>query len=167
MMNIEVWDLLFQKLDKITELLEDIKTNKRITKKPPKEPKSQRAWELYSELFKKRYNVDPVRNLKSNVNLCQLIDRVGADFALKVIEFYLYNNDYKYVKAMHPVKYLVMDAETLFTEMMQGRRVTRDKAIKTDKLDQNIQVAKEVLKDAGQIEKDNVKKLETWPVVDR
>lgn len=78
------------------------------------------AWEIYRKVYLERYGVDPVRNVKVNSQLKQLVERLGSDSVEKVITFYLNHNGSRYVANAHSVGVMLMDAEKLHTECIRG-----------------------------------------------
>lgn len=90
----------------------------------PAVPKSVATWESYSEAYRVRYGVDPIRNQKTNALLCTLVERLGAADAPAVAAFYLTHNGPMYVRCRHPPNLLVQDAEGLWTQWKTGQKVT-------------------------------------------
>ncbi len=107
--------------------------------KPKKLPKGKApakttaAWESYSEEYRARWKVEPVRNAKINKNLSDLIDRLGAREAPEVLRHYVWSNDQFYVRKRHPVGLCLQDAESLRTEWMSGERMTATAAKQADR----------------------------------
>lgn len=104
------------------------------------------AWRAYKQAFEEKYGEAPPWNAKIAGQLRQLCSRMPADEAPDVAKFYLTHNEYRYVKAMHPVGMLLQDAEKLRTEWATGRRVSDTQARNADKLshaqDQMARIAK-------------------------
>lgn len=92
------------------------------------ESKSSGVWEAYREEYLARWKVDPKRNSRVNSQLCQLVDRLGAEDAVQVIRFYVHHPDAYYVKCRHPVGACLLDAEKLYTEWKSKRVITRVEA---------------------------------------
>jgi hypothetical protein len=104
------------------------------TKPDPKDDtRTAETWQAYEEWFQKRYNVKPPRNLKVNSQLKQFCERVGYEDAPKVITFYLFQNDYYYVKQMHTIGIALADAEKLVTGYRRGSITSRREADYIDK----------------------------------
>lgn len=82
------------------------------------------TWESYRDAYQKRYGAPPIRNATINGQLSNLVKRLGEDSAPHVAEFYLTHQDPRYVRAMHPVGLLLLDAEKLHTEWVTKRNVT-------------------------------------------
>lgn len=85
-------------------------------------PKSELAWLAYAEAYRRQYGVDPIRNAKTNAQLCQLVDRLGADLAPQVAGFYPTHQHRLYVQARHPTNLLLRDAEALRTDFSPGNK---------------------------------------------
>lgn len=99
--------------------------------------KTNATWEAYSEAYKMRYREDPVRNAQVNSKLAQLVDRLGAEEAPLVAEFFLTHNDQYYVKKMHPVGALLQDAEKIRTEWKTGNRMLSATAVQVERAQHN------------------------------
>lgn len=95
----------------------------------PRPPaKSAATWEAYADAYLRRYHVPPVRNSKTNAQLCQLVTRLGADEAPLVAAWYLTHNKPLYVSARHPTNLLLQDAEGLRTQWATGVTATTSEA---------------------------------------
>ena len=97
------------------------KSSGEVRTSPRAPAKSAEVWGAYAGAYRRRYGIDPVRNKKTNVHLCQLVDRLGADEAPPVAAFYLALDQPFYVSRRHPVNLLVQDAEGLRTQWVTGR----------------------------------------------
>jgi|CXWL01.1.fsa_nt_gi uncharacterized protein YdaU (DUF1376 family) len=95
---------------------------------PAPAAKSSATWEAYAGAYRRRYGVEPVRNSKTNAQLCQLVDRLGAEEAPQVAAFFLTHNKPLYVAARHPTNLLVQDAEGLRTQWATGVKATTGEA---------------------------------------
>jgi len=127
---------IYHKSEVIDHKSESVSEEEREEKKEKKEksggqvktlpavPKSVATWEAYAEGYRRRYGVQPVRNSKTNAQLCQLVDRLGAEEAPQVAAFYLTHNQPRYVSARHPTNLLVQDAEGLRTQWATGVKAT-------------------------------------------
>ena len=98
--------------------------------------KSGPAWDAYSSAYEGRYGTPAVRNAKVNRQLCQLVDRVGAEAAPAVAAAYVAHNDPWYARKGHPVGSLLQDAEKLHTEWARGRPITRGDARESSRADE-------------------------------
>ncbi len=84
------------------------------------QPKSTETWEAYADAFRRRYRTDPVRNRRTNAQLCQLVDRLGIAEAPAVAAFYVSLSLPFYVSRYHSVTLLLRDAETIRTQWATG-----------------------------------------------
>jgi hypothetical protein len=91
------------------------------------------VWRSYSDAYRERYSVDPVRNRTVNSHLANFVDRIGADEAPGVAAFYVHSNRQLYVAAKHATNLLLRDAEGLRTEWATGRSLTDTEARQTDR----------------------------------
>lgn len=110
---------------------------------PPKknqraESKTAAVWEKYSNAYYAAYGVDPVRNVKVNSQLAQLVDRIGEGEAPFVAEFYVTHKNSYYVRKMHSVDSLLADCEKLRTEWATNTKMTQTKAMQADKTQTNL-----------------------------
>lgn len=81
-------------------------------------PKGEKTWDAYRDGYRKLYGCDPVRNAKVNSQICQLVDRLGAEEAPYVAAFYLTHKKQIYTSNRHPVSLLLRDAEGLRTDFL-------------------------------------------------
>lgn len=89
----------------------------------PAEPsKTAEIWEGYRTAYQRRYGVAPLRNAKVNGQLAQLVDRLGADEAPAIVEFYVRSDHAFYVNAGHVLDPAVRDAEKLRTQWLTSTR---------------------------------------------
>ena len=91
-----------------------------------------KIWDAYKEAYERRYRVAPVRNAKTNSQCASLHKRLGEN-AVEVITFYLTHNAQKYVANCHPIGFALSDAESLNTQMLNGKAVTHKDAVNVDK----------------------------------
>jgi hypothetical protein len=115
-------------------LTQEENTNTRIPFAAPKVQRTKKepsqgplVWDAYSSAYEMRYGTNPVRNAKANANCSQLVARLGID-APSVAAFFLTHNDSWYVKHLHPLGFLIRDAEKLHTEWKVGSQMTGTKA---------------------------------------
>lgn len=95
------------------------------------------VWAAYSDGFRRRYGVDPIRNAKVNSQIVQLVKRLGADEAPRVAEFYTQHKRGLYTSARHCVDLLLRDAEGLRMEWVTGQTVTDGQARQIDRTQTN------------------------------
>lgn len=104
-------------------------TSSRTTQKPKLARRQSQAagaavWNAYKSAYYDRYSVEPVRNQMANVLCKQLAEKLGAEEAPRVAEFYVQHNDSFYRKMGHSLRYLVSQAEKLRTEWVTGRKLS-------------------------------------------
>ena len=120
--------------DSESESESDTETKKRKNKScgevgQPRPPaKSTETWTAYSEAYRRRYGVDPVRNQSVNAQLCRVVQQLGHEAAPQIAAFYLTHNDPFYVRARHPPTLLVRDAAGLHTQWATGIKATPGEA---------------------------------------
>lgn len=85
--------------------------------------KSAAAWVAYSDAYRRRYTVEPVRNAQVNAQMAQFVAKVAADEAPEIAAFYLRHNDRFYLSKGHSVGAMLRDAEKLRMEWASGRVV--------------------------------------------
>lgn len=95
---------------------------------------NKRIWESYRQAYLTRYKVDPARNATVNTQISQLGKRLGEE-AVEVIAFYLGSNNGYYVQRCHPVGACLSDAESLRTQWLRGRAITRNDVKDFEKAD--------------------------------
>lgn len=109
--------------NRIEEKLKEVPARSKI-KRPPEEKEANKIlWSAYFEAYKKRYNVEPVRNASVNAKISQLAKRLGAD-AIPVVEFFLQHNGAFYLQQTHAIGLCLKDAESLHTQWLKGKAVT-------------------------------------------
>ncbi|MDH4329925.1 MAG: YdaU family protein [Nitrospira sp.] len=111
---------------------------------------SSRVWERYKEAYLRRYKAEPLRNLKTNSQISQLIKRVGGDIAPDLAEFYVWHNDAYYVRSRHPPGLLLRDCEGLHTQWITGQTVTQSQARKIDETQGRLNVFQKVINERQQ-----------------
>lgn len=128
-----------------------------VAASPPKVAKPPKAktpaltagvWTAYSEAYALRYGAEPVRNLKVNAQLSQVVQRLGADESPGVARFYVGHQNALYVRAMHPVDLLLRDAEKLRTEWVTNTQTTNAAAIAADRTRTNLNAFAPLLAEA-------------------
>lgn len=131
-------EVIYQNQNQISEEEREEKKEKiggQLKTLPRPLAKSAATWEAYAGAYRRRYGVEPVRNSKTNAQLCQLVDRLGAEEAPSVAEFFLAHNKPLYVSARHPTNLLVQDAEGLRTQWATGVKATTTEAKSAEQRD--------------------------------
>lgn len=95
---------------------------------------SSQVWDAYSEAYREKYGVEPLRNATVNSQIKHFVGRVPASEAPAIAAFYLTHSDYYYVKNRHPVGAMLKDAEKLRTEWATGNRSTTAAARSADQM---------------------------------
>jgi hypothetical protein len=124
----------------------DVETPKAKTPNDLKN-KSSKTWDAYSNAYFDRYKCEPIRNAKVSGQLCQLVDRVGAEDAPYLAAFYLTHNNSFYAGKRHSVDALLRDCEGLMTDMRTGHRTTQAQAIQADKTQTNVNVFQKLMQE--------------------
>jgi hypothetical protein len=93
------------------------------------------VWRAYKAAYEGRYHAAPPWNAKTAGMLRSFTTRVPLEEAPDVAAHYVSHNDRYYVQAMHPVGFLLRDAEKLRTEWFTGRKVTSETARQAERQD--------------------------------
>ena len=93
----------------------------------PRRPKvdSSATWKAFSEAYQQRYRVEPTRNQTVNSQMANFVKRVPADEAPEIARFFVLHNKAWYVERQHPVGLLLQDAESLRSQWLMGKQITR------------------------------------------
>ena len=102
--------------------------------RPPKAPKEATplqeacrvAWKAYAESYSARWQVDPIRNARTNALVKQFVQRIGAEAAPPVLAFFLAHSDAQYLSRQHDIGLAVRDAEPLHTQWLRGQAITTE-----------------------------------------
>ena len=96
-----------------------------VSVKASREQEACRAtWDAYSDAYRERYGVAPVRNAKVNSAIKSFTRRIGADESPGVARYYLQHADAFYARKCHDAGLMLADAEKLRTEWATHRQVT-------------------------------------------
>jgi hypothetical protein len=90
------------------------------------------VFEAYSQAIENLYKTKPLRNSKTNAQCKQLVDRLGLENALRVVEFYVNSKDSFYLKMAHSLDWCVKNAESLFLQCESGIVINASKARKIE-----------------------------------
>lgn len=82
------------------------------------EPPTNATWEAYSEAYRRRYRIAPLRNGKVNKLLLNFLGLVPAEHGPAIAAFYVGHQQNLYVNAKHAVELLFRDAERLYADWM-------------------------------------------------
>lgn len=83
-------------------------------------PKSDACWQRYRASYVEVWKVEPVRNKRTNSDLCGLVDRLGNEIAPEVAGFYPHHQRQLYMAARHPTNLLLRDCEGIRVDMLKG-----------------------------------------------
>lgn len=83
----------------------------------------RKTWIAYSEAYKLRYAVDPVRNQKVNSNVKNFVQRIGGNESPLIASWYVSHTNNFYVRDAHGFGLLTKDAEKLRTEWATGNTI--------------------------------------------
>ncbi|KAA3633842.1 MAG: hypothetical protein DWQ08_01335 [Proteobacteria bacterium] len=114
-------------------------------KAPPTPTKSTAVWQAYRDAYRDRYGVEPIRDARTNKQLCLFVDRVGHNDAPGIASFFLTHNHQYYLQRGHDVSLLVQDAQKLRTEWLTGNRITAKGARTRDAHEEQTAVVNRVL----------------------
>jgi DNA-binding transcriptional regulator YhcF (GntR family) len=121
-------------------------------KKPSRVSVTGPTWEAYTAEYSARYGAPPERNASVNGKLTQFINRVGAENAPAIAEFFVTLNEHWYIQRMHQVGDLLRDAEKIATQWRTGIVSTRQAAQEQERRQAqrtNFQAAAQKLKERG------------------
>jgi hypothetical protein len=91
------------------------------------------AWQAYSEAFRGKFGVDPIRNARVMGQMKHFIDRVGQADAPNILRFYLQQHDRWTVQNGHTVGVALQQAEKLAAGYRGAKMITEGEAREIDK----------------------------------
>jgi hypothetical protein len=104
---------------------------------------NSKIWSSYFDAYLLRYKVEPKRNATVNGQVAQLGKRLGTE-AIEVVAFYLSSNNGYYVQRCHPIGACLSDAESLRTQWMRGKPITRNDVRDFEKADKHASLIKDI-----------------------
>ena len=107
----EILDAGHQGQKKDSLLLEEKELNKKI-------------WEEYKKTYEEKYKVTPIRNAKTNSIINALGKRLGHE-SVDVVRFFVQHPNSFYITKMHDIACCLSDAESLRTQMIRGKAITK------------------------------------------
>jgi hypothetical protein len=130
------------------------------SKKP--ETETRETWFAYSDAYRNRYGIDPVRNAKVNGQIFNFVKRLGREESPHVARFFVGHNNGYYVREMHSADAMLKDAEKLRTEWATNTKMTNTKANQADKTQTNLDafgplLAAALAKEQAELEAANAK----------
>jgi hypothetical protein len=90
------------------------------------------TWEAYSQAYRRRYSIDPIRNAKVNGIIAKFTKRVPQLDAADVAAFYVGHNGRLYVQSKHCLDLLIRDAEKIYSDWATNRQTTETDARQKD-----------------------------------
>lgn len=105
--------------------------------------KTFKAWANYAMAYRKRYGQWPVWNGKVAGQLGQVIERLGAEEAPRVVAYYLNVNDARVVQDLHGLGRLLQNAESYRTQWATNRQMTGQTARQIENTQTNLNSAQE------------------------
>lgn len=113
---------------------------------PGPDTKSHKTWIAYAIAYEGRYHSWPVWNQTVGGQICNFIDRVGAEVAPRIAVHYVRRVQEDFiVREMHPVRLLQQNAEKWATQCQTGHTMTSTRARQADQLDANASVADDAM----------------------
>ena len=103
------------------------------------------TWEAYALAYQDRYNIEPVRNAKTNTQVVAFCKRIPQDEAPHIAAAYVRNNSVFYVQRGHLFGNLLADAEKLRTEWATGRSMTAATARQIDSTQSNFNAVEQAV----------------------
>jgi len=131
---------------KIEKKIISEKSVKKIAKVKPKKEKiakiaklislepttEQLTWAAYSDAYKIRYSVEPIRCAATNAMIKRIVAALGKE-SPQVATFFVSHNGHKYVSAMHQIGYFASDCAKLRTEWATGTMMSTTQATQIDR----------------------------------
>ena len=103
------------------------------------------VWDSYCKAMKERYDADPPLS-RTSASLCKkFAEKMPAEDAPKVAEFYVHWNQKLYVESGHCLELLCRDAQKIHMGWQNGRVITSKQARDTDRLQGQGQAYVEVI----------------------
>ena len=133
----------------LASLILEIRELKAVKSKPKitKGPKSTKVWAAYESAYWDVYKIKPQRNAMNNKLCCGMMDRIGEQNAIDVINFYLESRDSFYTRNAHGLRYCAHDCEVLLTKMKTGLSLTSKQAKKVETAAHNATITRRYLQD--------------------
>ena len=133
---------------------QDFKLGQESKKQTPKKGQkvkvvsdSTRVWNAFSEAYKIRYGVEPVRNAKTNGQVAQLLTRLPKEDCPNLVRFFVAHHDQFYLRKGHDIGLCLQDSQSLYTQMRQGKIVTSTTARVNERDEGNMQAMNDFLRE--------------------
>lgn len=117
-----------------------------LTETKPVEPTKElnkEIWEAYSKAYFDRYRVEPTRNATVNAQVSQLAKRLGVD-AVEIVKFFVRHPDSFYVSKTHSIGLCLKDAETLKTQWLRKKPITKNMVREYDRNQGQIELSEAI-----------------------
>jgi len=92
------------------------------------------TWQAYANAYFKRYQVEPLRNAKTNTIISNFVKAVGADLAPVLARYYINLNTPHYLQKTHAIGLLLTDVEPIRTQYLSGRQITRQDVQRVERM---------------------------------
>ncbi|MGO9443921.1 MAG: hypothetical protein ACLPXB_03995 [Thiobacillaceae bacterium] len=102
-------------------------------------------WRAYSQAYRERYGIPPIRNAKSHAQVRQLAQRIGYEEAPGLAAWFVSHDGTWYVRQGHQIGSLLADCEKLRTEWVTGKRMTATRARQLDQTAANVGAVSEAM----------------------
>lgn len=90
-------------------------------------------FEAYREAYLRRYNVEPLRNAKTNGICSQIAKQLPLDEAIALMHFFLQQNVAFYIQRGHAIQLALGDLQALRTNMLNNQAMSSRQAQLADK----------------------------------
>ena len=107
---------------------------------------NKRIWDSYVEAYQERYKVTPVVNQTTRSQVSNLRKRLGEE-AIDVVAFFVKSNNGYYIQKLHTIGTCLSDAESLRTQWIRGKAITRNDVRDFEKMDKHAQLIKSIRED--------------------
>jgi hypothetical protein len=96
-------------------------------------PAGSLIFEAYREAYLRRYNVEPLRNAKTNGICSQIAKQLPLDEAIALMHFFLQQNVAFYIQRGHAIQLALGDLQALRTNMLNNQAMSSRQAQLADK----------------------------------
>jgi hypothetical protein len=96
-------------------------------------PAGSLIFEAYREAYLRRYNVEPLRNAKTNGICSQISKQLPLDEAIALMHFFLQQNVAFYIQRGHAIQLALGDLQALRTNMLNNQAMSSRQAQLADK----------------------------------
>lgn len=114
-----------QQKPQVVAVIEKPKATKTPAVKTEQQQANAETWQSYANAYFNRYQVEPLRNAKTNTVISNFVKAVGAEVAPAMARYYVNMNNPFYLQKVHSVGLLLSDAEQIRTQFLKNREITR------------------------------------------